>query len=93
MIIALHERGKLPLFSSDTITISPSMATNIAFKKTEHNKLSSPYSKCRKNPDKLLPTDSDYHRETVKLSLYTYRLWLLNFRLNFLFAKQSFKVC
>ncbi len=75
MVVALHERGKLPSVTSDVVTVSPNMATNIAFRKTEYKKLSSPYSKCRKNPDKLLPTDSEYHRETLNLSFYTQLLW------------------
>ena len=74
MILAIHQRGQLPLLKYDAITVANSISTNVLISRTEYAKLSYPYSTCRKNPDKLLPTDSDFHRKTVSISLYSQRL-------------------
>jgi predicted metallopeptidase len=75
VVVSIHERGKQPSLFFNSLTASNSLATNIAVRKTEFNKLPYPYSECRKNPNTLLPTDSKYHRETLAISLYSHWVW------------------
>ncbi|RNA37541.1 FMRFamide-activated amiloride-sensitive sodium channel isoform X1 [Brachionus plicatilis] len=72
--VVIHERGVRPILKYDGIEISPGVAANIAVSRTNFSKQPLPFSSCRRDPDNLLSTDSDYHKYTLSISRYYQKL-------------------
>src|SRR5690606_36628000 len=70
VIVAIHQRGLLPLLKYDGITLTTGRASNVAISKRVYQKLPGPYSSCRADPATPQPYDSDYYKITVNVSLY-----------------------
>jgi hypothetical protein len=80
VVVAVHERGRLPVMKYDSLKVGVGQAASISVSRTNYSKLSKPYSDCRVDLTKKLPTDSIYYNMTFDMSKYYQRLCLgLNF--------------
>lgn len=72
--LSVNNNSQLPLTKFEGIKIPTGFATNIAVKKTFYHKLEEPYSDCRKDIDKSIPSDSPYFKATLNITKYSQKL-------------------
>ena len=72
--VAITNNSILPLVESEGIEVAPGVLTNIGIQRSFYNKLPSPYSDCREDPEVASDSDSDLYTKTAKVTRYTRNL-------------------
>ena len=70
IIVAVHERGMLPLMKYHGIKLSVETSTGISISRTQYSKLSLPFNDCKKDTTKMTSSDSIYYNKTFNISTY-----------------------
>lgn len=74
VVVAVHNRTRMPQLKYEGINVKTGSETNVAFKKTFYSKLPNPYSSCRKDIDTVLTSDSTFFKHTASITRYSQRL-------------------
>lgn len=69
--ISVNNNSQLPLTKYEGISIPTGIASKIGIDKTFYYKLDAPYSDCRANTSSYTDADSDYYKDTIKITKYS----------------------
>jgi hypothetical protein len=74
LYIAVHNNSRVPLLKYEGFPISVGSASTIGISRTFYDRMGPPYSGCRENVKDILPKDSQYYKETLKVNEYSQQL-------------------